>query len=112
MLGLPQVGDRVAATLNRPIIVNGKEVASAETLVRAKLTYARRNGRFHHAGYLTLRLTSMGLLAADMVWKANAVRDNGDSHTRGNVETTSGVAGLWQSSVPWPAIVKERFVVC
>jgi hypothetical protein len=70
MLSLPQVGDRVVATLNRPIIVDGEEVASAETPVRAKLTYARRNGRFHHAGYLTLRLASMDLHAADTGWKA------------------------------------------
>ena len=84
----------MAATLDRPLIVDAEEVASAGTPVRAKVAYVRRSGRFHHAGYLTLRLASIDIRGHRFRLESTAIRDKGDSHTRSNVEKIGGGAGL------------------
>jgi hypothetical protein len=84
----------VAATLERPLIVDAEEVASAGIPVRAKVTYVRRSGRFHHAGYLTLRLASIDIRDRRFRLESTAIRDKGDSHTRSNVEKIGGGAEL------------------
>lgn len=84
----------MAASLDRPLIVDGEEVAAAGTPLRAKVTYVRHSGRFHHPGYLTLRLASIDIRGRRYRLESTAIRDKGGSHTRSNVEKIGGGAGL------------------
>lgn len=89
-----EVGDRVPASLAQDLLVNGRLEARRGTPVRAVVTYVKRSGRFHHAGYLTLRLSSMDIRGRRYELHSSAIRDQGNSHTRSNVEKIGGGAGL------------------
>lgn len=89
-----RVGDRIAASLEQPIIVDGREVARRGTPVRAEVTYVRRSGRFHHAGELTVRLASIDIRGRRYALKSTAIRDKGNGHGRSNVEKIGGGAGI------------------
>jgi hypothetical protein len=56
-----KVEDRVAASLDRPIIVDGEDLTSAGTAIRAQVFQVHRGDLFHPAGYLTLRLASVDI---------------------------------------------------
>ena len=89
-----QVGDRIAASLEQPIIVAGEEVAGRGTPVRAKVTFVRRSGRFHHAGRLTVRLASIDVRGRRYSLESTAIRDKGNGHGRSNAEKIGGGAGI------------------
>jgi hypothetical protein len=89
-----RVGDIVPASLVSDLFVNGAEVAPRGTPVRVRVTYARRSGRFHHSGYLTIRLESIDIDGRRFRLESTAIRDKGNGHTRSNVEKIGGGAGL------------------
>ncbi len=88
------VGDRIAASLEQPIIVDGREIARRGTPVRAKVTFVRRSGRFHHAGELTVRLSSIDIHGRRYSLQSTAIRDKGHGHGRSNTEKIGGGAGI------------------
>jgi hypothetical protein len=89
-----QVGDVVSASLAEDLVVDGGVVARAGTPVRGRVTYASRSGRFHNAGYITVRLSSMDVDGRRYSLDSSAIRDKGNSHTRSNVEKIGGGAGI------------------
>jgi hypothetical protein len=89
-----RVGDRVAASLAEPLRVDGEDIADRGTPVRARVTYVRRSGRFHHAGELTLRLASIDIRGRRYRLHSTAIRDRGNSHVDSNTEKIGGGAGI------------------
>jgi hypothetical protein len=89
-----RIGDRVRATLDQDMFVGGREVAHTGARVVAKVTYVRRSGRLHHPGYLTLRLDTINIRGRRYRLQSTAIRDEGNGHTRSNVEKIGGGAGL------------------
>lgn len=89
-----QVGDRVPASLAEDLLVNGRVEARRGTPVRAVVTYVKRSGRFHHPGYLTLRLASIDIRGRRYQLNSTAIRDKGDGHARSNTEKIGGGAGI------------------
>ena len=87
-------GDIVPASLASPLYVNGVVIAPRGTALRARVTYARRSGRFHNSGYLTIRLDSIDIDGHRFRLESTAIRDKGNGHTRSNVEKIGGGTGL------------------
>jgi hypothetical protein len=89
-----QVGDIVAATLANDLVVDGKVLAKRGTPVRGIVTYARRSGRFQDPGYVTVRLHSIDIDGRRYRLHSTAIRDEGNGHTRSNVEKIGGGTGI------------------
>ena len=88
------VGERVPASLAEDVAVNGRVVARRGAHVQAVVTYVKHSGRFHHAGYLTIRLVSIDLRRRRYSLHSSAIRDKGNGHLRSNTEKIGGGAGL------------------
>ena len=89
-----QVGDIVAASLARDLVVDGRTVARRGAPLRARVTYARSSGRFKSPGYVTVRLDSIEIDGRRYELHSSAIRDEGNSHTKSNVTKIGGGAGL------------------
>ena len=89
-----EVGDAVACSLATDLVVHGRVLAPAGHPLRARVTYVRRSGRFHHAGYLTVRLSSIEIGEERYTLESSPIRDKGKGHTASNVEKIGGGAGL------------------
>lgn len=89
-----RVGDIVACSLASDLVVDGRVLARQGHPLRARVTYVRRSGRFHHAGYLTVRLNSIDIDGERYALDSSPIRDKGNSHTRSNVEKIGGGAGI------------------
>lgn len=89
-----QVGDQVAATLVRDLVVDGKVIARRGAPVRGKVTYARSSGRFSDPGYVTVRLDSMEIDGRRYDLHSTAIRDEGSGHTKSNLVKIGGGTGL------------------
>ena len=89
-----RVGDVVACSLAGDLVVDGRVLARAGHPLRARVTYVRRSGRFHHAGYITIRLSSMELDGEHYDLESSAIRDKGNGHTASNLEKIGGGAGI------------------
>lgn len=88
------VGDAVACTLASDLVVRGKVLAPAGHPLRARVTYVRHSGRLHHAGLLTVRLSSINIDGKRYALESSPIRAEGDSHTGGNVAKIGGGAGI------------------
>ena len=89
-----EVGDRVACSLADPLVVDGREVAERGHHLLGTVTYVRRSGRFHHPGYITIRLLSIEIDGRRYDLHSSAIRDKGNGHTRSNVEKIGGGTGI------------------
>lgn len=89
-----QVGDAIACTLASDLVAHGDVLARAGHPLRAKVTYVRQSGRFHHAGYLTVRLESIDIDGEHFELQSSPIRDKGEGHTASNLEKIGGGAGL------------------
>ena len=89
-----EVGDIVACSLASDLVVDGHVMAQAGHPLRARVTYVRHSGRFHHAGYLTVRLSSIDVDGERYDLKSSPIRDKGNGHTASNLEKIGGGAGL------------------
>lgn len=88
------VGDAVAMSLASDLVVDGRTLARAGHPLRGRVTYARRSGRFHHAGYITVRLSSIEIDGERYQLESSAIRDKGNGHTKSNLEKIGGGAGI------------------
>jgi hypothetical protein len=84
----------VPASLARDLVVHGRLLARSGTPLRGRVTYARRSGRFHNSGYLTIRLSSIEIEGRRYHLDSTAIRDKGNGHTDSNVEKIGGGAGI------------------
>ncbi len=89
-----QVGDAVACSLANDLVVHGRVLARAGHPLRARVTYVRHSGRFHHAGDLTVRLSSMDIHGEHYNLESSPIRDKGNGHTASNLEKIGGGAGI------------------
>lgn len=69
------VGDIVPASLARDLVVHDRLLARAGIPLRGRVTYARRSGRFHKPGYLTIRLSSIDIEGRRYYLDSTAIRD-------------------------------------
>ncbi len=88
------VGDIVPCSLASDLVVDGRVLARRGTPLRARVTYARSSGRFKSPGYVTVRLDSIDLDGRRYDLRSSAIRDEGNGHTRSNVEKIGGGTGL------------------
>lgn len=89
-----RVGDSVPLSLESDLVVHDRVLARRGHDLRGRVTYVARSGRFHHAGYLTVRLSSIDIDGRHYDLESSAIRDKGNSHTRSNVEKIGGGAGI------------------
>jgi hypothetical protein len=88
-----QPGDRFDATLDQPIVIDGKAVAPEGTQVTGRVIAARRSGRLLHPGYLRIALASLTLDGKDVPVQSTSVIVAGTSHKRRNLAWIGGGAG-------------------
>ena len=89
-----QVGDSVPCSLASDLVVDGRVLARRGAPLRARVTYARSSGRFKTPGYVTIRLDSIDIDGRRYDLHSSAIRDEGNGHTRSNVEKIGGGTGL------------------
>lgn len=88
------VGDAVACSLADDLVVDGRTLARAGHPLRARVTYVRHSGRFHHAGYITVRLSSIDIDGEHYLLQSSPIRDKGKGHTASNLEKIGGGTGI------------------
>lgn len=86
-------GDQFDATLDEPIVVDGKTIASEGTQVTGRVVAARRSGRLRHPGYLRIALSSLTLNGKAVPVQSSSVMVAGGSHKRRNLAWIGGGAG-------------------
>jgi hypothetical protein len=103
-----RVGDAVACSLASDLVVEGHVLARAGHPLRARVTYVRHSGRFHHAGYIAVRRSSIDIDGERYDLRSSAIRDKGDGHTRSNLEKSGGGAGRHQKAAALRSPVEVR----
>ncbi len=96
-----RVGDMVACSLASDLVVDGRVLARQGHPLRARVTYVRRSGRFHHAGYLTVRLDSIDIDGQRYSLESSPIRDEGKGHTPAMWKRSAAVqasAASWELS--------------
>jgi len=87
------VGQSFHANLVKDLVVDGKTIAKAGALAKAKVTYAKSSGRLHEPGQLTVRLTSIQQAnGKTLPVSTSGFRAKGKSHTKSNVTKIGGGA--------------------
>jgi hypothetical protein len=93
--GETNAGARFSATLSRPLVVNGVEIAPAGSSVRGKVTNAVSSGRLSQPAELSLVLTSVTPKGSSPVSIRTHVDSfKGPSHKAHDAKIIGGVAGL------------------
>jgi hypothetical protein len=90
--GTAQAGQTFEGSLARKLVVGGKTIAPAGSLVRGKVTLAKSSGRLHAPGQLSIRLTSIRADGRSIPVSSSAYRVTGKSHTKSNVTKIGGGA--------------------
>jgi hypothetical protein len=86
-------GDEFEATLDEPIVIDGKTVAAEGSQVMGRVLAARHSGRLRHPGYLRIALTSLTLNGKAVPVRSSSVMVAGASHNRRNLAWIGGGAG-------------------
>ena len=86
-------GDEFDATLDQPLVVDGKTVAAEGTQVTGRVLAARHSGRLRHPGYLRIALSSLTLNGKAVPVRSSTVTIAGGSHKRRNLAWIGGGAG-------------------
>jgi hypothetical protein len=86
-------GDKFAATLSSPVVVNGKEVIPAGAKAEGLVVDSRSSGRLRGRGYMSLALNSVEVRGTDYDLHTSTVgRQSGDHKTR-NLALIGGGGG-------------------
>jgi hypothetical protein len=95
-----QIGDRVTATLDRPVVVNGWVVARPGQVVSGQVTVATKAGRVKGTSQLGLELTDLTIVDGQSLpiltemWKASAGTSHGaDAATIGGTTALGAAIG-------------------
>jgi hypothetical protein len=86
-------GDEFDATLDQPLVVDGKTVAAEGTQVTGRVLAARHSGRLRHPGYLRIALSSLTLNGKAVPVRSSSVSIAGGSHKRRNLAWIGGGTG-------------------
>ena len=86
-------GDQFDATLDQPLVVDGKTVAAEGTQVTGRVLAARHSGRLRHPGYLRIALSSLMLNGKAVPVRSSSVSIAGGSHKRRNLAWIGGGTG-------------------
>ena len=86
-------GDQFDATLDEPIVVDGKTIAREGTQVTGRVVAARRSGRLSHPGYLRIALSSLTVNGKAVPVQSSSVMLAGGSHKKRNLAWIGGGAG-------------------
>jgi hypothetical protein len=90
---ISHAGDEFAATLDQPIVVDGKTVAPEGAEVTGRVLAARHSGRLMHPGYLRIALASVTLEGQKVPLQTSSIIVAGRSHKRRNLAWIGGGAG-------------------
>jgi hypothetical protein len=86
-------GDEFDATLDQPLVIDGKTVAAEGTQVTGRVLAARHSGRLRHPGYLRIALSSLTLNGKAVPVRSSSVSIAGGSHKRRNLAWIGGGTG-------------------
>ncbi len=88
-----QPGETFSATLDQPIIVDGRTVAKQGAAVVGKVIEARRSGRLQDPGYLRITLASVAIDGKQIPIDASTLSAKGASHKKRNLALIGGGSG-------------------
>ncbi len=86
-------GDAFSATLDDPLVVEGKTIAPRGAAVKGKVLAARSSGRMHNSGYLRLALVSVEVNGKSVPVHTSSVFATGGEHKKRNLALIGGGAG-------------------
>jgi len=86
-------GDEFDATLDQPIVIDGKTLAPEGSQVTGRVLAARHSGRLMHPGYLRIALSSLMLEGKKVPVQSSSVMAAGASHKKRNLGWIGGGAG-------------------
>jgi hypothetical protein len=87
-----QAGQVFNATLDEPLVIDGKTVAPQGSAVRGKVVAAHESGRLHNAGYLRIALLSISVNGKSIPLETNSVSVTGGSYKKRNLAFIGGGA--------------------
>ena len=85
-------GQEFDATLEEPLVIDGKTIAAEGTPVIGRVVTARNSGRLHNSGYLRLTLDSIVLNGKPVTVQTSSVYAAGGSHEKRNLAWIGGGA--------------------
>ncbi len=88
-----RAGDHFAATLDEPIVVDGRTIAPRGAAVSGRVVAARPSGRLHNSGYLRLALTSIVIEGKPVPIQSSSIFSSGGAHKKRNAVLIGGGAG-------------------
>lgn len=88
-----QPGETFSATLDSPIVAEGRTVLKQGTAVMGKVVSARRSGRLQDPGYIKLTLVSVSIDGKQVPIDTSSVSAKGASHKKRNVAMIGGGSG-------------------
>jgi hypothetical protein len=83
-------GDEFEATLDEPIVIDGKTVAAEGSQVTGRVVAARHSGRLRHPGFLRIALSSLTLNGKAVPVRSSSLMVAGGSHKRRNLAWIGG----------------------
>ena len=88
-----QAGESFSATLDEPIVVDGRTVAKQGSAVTGKVLEARRSGRLQDPGYLRIALSSVAIDGKQVPIDSSTIAAKGASHKKRNLALIGGGSG-------------------
>ncbi len=86
-------GQTFDATLDEPLVVNGKTVAPRGAAVTGRVVEAKSSGRLHDSGYLRLTLSSIAVNGKSVPVETSSLFAKGANHNKRNAALIGGGAG-------------------
>lgn len=88
-----QPGETFNATLDEPIVVDGRTVAKQGSAVLGKVLEARRSGHLQDPGYLRITVSSVSIEGKQVPIDASTIAAKGASHKKRNLALIGGGSG-------------------
>jgi len=91
--GTAQAGQTFDATLDEPIVVDGKTVVPRGAEATGRVVEANPGGRLHKPGYLKVTLASVAINGKNVSVQTSSIAVQGSSHKKRNLLLIGGGAG-------------------
>jgi len=88
-----ETGQSFAATLDQPLVIDGRDVAPAGAPVKGRVLAAKHSGHLHDSGYLRLALSSLSLQGREVPLQTRSIFVHGGSYKNRNLAYIGGGAG-------------------
>jgi len=85
-------GDSFAASLSRPVVVNGKTIIPAGAHVAGRVVDAKDSGRLHVPARLSVALSSVEVDGKSYDIDTNTIGESGENHNKRNLGFIGGGA--------------------